>query len=229
VLNTRPSPKSRTSQRLFVVYAIAIAAMMFAGFAKNYYLRAWLGTRAIPAMVHVHGLVMTAWVVLFLTQTLLVAKRRTDFHRKLGLAGASLAIIVVGLGVYTISGSIIRQRLDTSARLYALEFVAFDGLSLLLFGGLVLMALRLRSRPQTHKRLMLVAMISLLPPAFGRFVAYFTHDHVEIIVLLLIYTSMLTCVFLDTLRNRRLHPAFAWSGALVLLTDLLAYFAQTAG
>jgi hypothetical protein len=228
-LNTRPSPKNRTSQRLFIVYAIAISAIMFAGFAKNYYLRAWLGTRTISSMVHVHGLVMTAWVVLFLTQTLLVAKRRTDLHRKLGLAGASLAIIIVGLGLYTISRSIVRQHLDTSARLYALAFLAFDGLSLLLFGGLVLMALRLRSRPQTHKRLMLMAMISLLPPAFGRFVAYFTHDHVNVIVLLLMCTSVLTCVFLDTLRNRRLHPAFAWGGTLVLLADLLTYFAQTAG
>lgn len=228
-MKTQPSPKSRTGQQLFVVYAIAIAAMIFAGFAKNYYLRAWLGTRAITAMVHVHGLVMTMWVVLFLTQTLLVEKRRTDLHRKLGLAGASLAIIIVGLGVYTILGSIMRQHLDTSARLYALEFVAFDGVSLLLFGGLVLMAMRLRSRPQTHKRLMLMAMIALLPPAFGRFVAYFTHDHVEIIVLLLMCMSVLTCVFLDRLHNRRLDPAFVWSGALVLLANMLAYFAQVAG
>jgi hypothetical protein len=226
MLNTQPSLKSDPNRWLFVASATAIAAMMFMGFAKNYYLRFWFGTRVISVMVHIHGLIMTAWVVLFLTQTLLVANRRTDLHRKLGLAGASLAIIVVGLGVYTIAGSIARQHLDTTARAYALAFVAFDGLSLLLFGGLVLTALGLRSRPQPHKRLMLMAMISLLPPAFGRFVAYFAPDNEQVIVLLLMCGSVLLCVFIDTLRNRRLHPAFAWSGVLVLLANLLTYFAQ---
>ncbi len=60
--------------------ALAIAAVMFVGFSRNYYLRAWLGTRVISFMVHVHGLVMTAWVLLFVTQTLLIAKHRVDLH-----------------------------------------------------------------------------------------------------------------------------------------------------
>jgi hypothetical protein len=114
-------------------------------------------------MVHVHGLVMTAWILLFLTQTLLIAKRRTDLHRKLGVAGAFLAIIVVVLGIYTIAGSILRRHPGTSVGSFALTFVAFDGLSLLLFGGLVVSALRVRSRPHAHKRLMLMAVVALLP------------------------------------------------------------------
>jgi hypothetical protein len=226
--NSEQSARGET-RRLFLASALAIAAIMFAGFAKNYYLRAWLGTRAITAMVHVHGAVMTAWVALFVTQTLLVARRRTDLHRKLGIIGAFLAIIVVALGVYTIDRSIVRQHLDTGMGAYALTFAAFDGASLLLFGGFVLTALRVRSRPQTHKRLMLMAMISLLPPAFGRFVAYFTHRHVIIIVLVLMTASVLLCVCIDTVRHRRLHPAFAWGGSLVLASNLLTYLAQIAG
>ncbi len=62
--------------------ALAFAAVMFVGFSRNYYLRAWLGTRVISFMVHGHGLVMTAWVVFFVTQTLLIAKHRVDLHRK---------------------------------------------------------------------------------------------------------------------------------------------------
>jgi hypothetical protein len=86
-----------------------ISTVMFVGFAKNCYLRAWIGTRPITVMVHVHGLVMTAWILLFLMQTLLIAKGRTDVHRKLGVAGAFLAFIVVALGIYTILNSISRQ------------------------------------------------------------------------------------------------------------------------
>jgi hypothetical protein len=65
-----------------------------------------------------------------------------------------------------------------------------------------------------------------LPPAFGRFVAYLTHRHVDIIVLALMTASGLLCMCIDTVRHRRLHPAFAWGGSLVLASDLLTYLAQ---
>jgi hypothetical protein len=225
-------PISRFSEnRGFLGYflsAVIISAIMFAGFAKNFYLRAWIGTRPITAMVHVHGLVMTAWILLFLTQTLLVAKGRTDLHRKLGVTGALLAVVVVALGIYTISGSILRRHPHANLNLFGLLYVAFDGLSLLLFAGLVIAALRQRLRPQIHKRLMLLALISLLPPAFGRFVAYFTRAGVEEIVLGLMCATVLSCIVADTVRHRRLHPTLLWCGALVVAVNLLTYFAQRA-
>lgn len=199
---------------------------MFAGFAKNYYLRAWIGTRPITVMVHVHGLIMTSWALLFLTQTLLISRGRSDLHRKLGIAGAVLACIVVVLGCYTIAGSIFRRLSDVSIARFADLFVAFDGLSLLLFGGLVFTALRVRLRPQTHKRLMLMAMVTLLPPAYGRFVAYFTHIGVEDTVLALMCATVGICVMIDYIRHRRLHPALGWSGALVVAVNILTHIAQ---
>ncbi len=87
----------QTIRSIYFGAAIAIAAIMFAGFARNYYLRAWIGTRVITFMVHVHGFVMTAWVVMFVTQTLLIAKHRIDLHRKLGMdACVSSCVIVDG-------------------------------------------------------------------------------------------------------------------------------------
>lgn len=225
---------TRTSQSIgnprllgYVLFALIISAITFAGFAKNFYLRAWIGTRPITAMVHVHGWFMTAWVVLFLTQTLLIAKRRSDLHRKLGIAGAFLAFVIVTLGIYTISNSIFRQHPDANLRLFSLLYVAFDGISLLLFGGLVIAALRARLSPQVHKRLMLMAMLSLLPPAYGRFVAYFTHVGIEAIVLGLMSATVLLCIAIDAVRHRRLHPTLAWCGALVIAVNILTYVAQT--
>lgn len=210
----------------YFLSALIISAIMFAGFAKNFYLRAWIGTRPITAMVHLHGWVMTAWVVLFLTQTLLIAKRRTDLHRKLGIAGALVALVIVALGIYTISNSIFRKHPDANLRLFSLLYVAFDGISLLVFGGLVLAALRVRLRPQVHKRLMLMAMLSLLPPAYGRFVAYFTNVGIEAIVLGLMSATVLLCIAIDAVRHRRLHPTLAWCGALVIAVNILTYVAQ---
>jgi len=207
--------------------ALAIAAVMFAGFSRNYYLRAWLGTRVITFMVHIHGLVMTAWVVLFVTQTFLIARHRVDFHRTLGIFGAGLAAVVVGLGVFTITHSIERQQRGADSTLFMELFVAFDGISLFVFAGLVLAGILYRRRREIHKRLMLIAMISLLPPAYGRLVANVMHDKVELLVLGMMYASALSCLLVDAWRHRRVHPAFAIGSALVIASNQLTYFAQT--
>jgi hypothetical protein len=225
---SKPRWVNSPGTRSYFLFALVLATIMFAGFAKNYYLRTWIGTRPITVMVHVHGLIMSAWVLLFLTQTLLIAKRRTDLHRKLGVGGAILAIVVVALGVFTIASSILRRHLGTSIGSFAVTFVAFDGLSLLLFGGLVATAVRVRLRPQTHKRLMLMAMVSLLPPAFGRFVAYFTRIHVIEIVLALMFATVAMCIMIDAIRHRRLHPALLWSGGLVVAVNIVTLLAQRA-
>jgi hypothetical protein len=214
--------------RTFILSALILAAIMFIGFAKNYYLRAWIGTRPITFMVHLHGLIMTAWVFLFLTQTLLIANGRVDLHRKLGIAGGILASIVVALGCYTIAASILRQLPDANMQRFTHLFLAFDGLSLLLFGGLVVTAMGVRLRPQIHKRLMLMAMVSLLPPAFGRFVAYFISVGVQGTVLMLMCITVGLCVVIDIMRRRRPHPALLWSGALVVAVNIVTYLAQMA-
>jgi hypothetical protein len=206
--------------------ALVIAAVMFVGFSRNYYLRAWLGTRVISFMVHVHGLVMTAWVVLFVTQTLLIAKHRVDLHRKLGIFGAGLAAVVLGLGVFTIIHSIERRKPDADSTLFIELFVAFDGISLLVFAGLVTAGVLYRRRREIHKRLMLIAMISLLPPAYGRLIANVSHDNVEWLVLGMMYASALSCLLVDAWRHRRVHPAFAIGVALVIASNQLTYFAQ---
>ena len=207
--------------------ALAIAGVMFVGFARNYYLRAWLGTRVISFIVHAHGLVMTAWVVLFVTQALLIAKHRVDLHRKLGIFGAGLAAVVLTLGVFTIIHSIERQKPDADSTLFMELFVAFDGISLLVFAGLVMAGVLYRRRREIHKRLMLIAMISLLPPAYGRLIANVTHDNVELLVLGMMYASALSCLLVDAWRHRRVHPAFAIGCALVIASNQLTYFAQT--
>jgi hypothetical protein len=212
--------------RLTLGYAVAITVIIFAGFARNYYLRAWLGTRAITVMVHIHGLVMTAWGLLFVTQTLRVARDRIVWHRRLGVASAGMAVVVLALGLYTIEGAIARQEPRADATLCTELFVAFDGISLLVFSCLVAFAILKRRSPEIHGRLILLAMVSLLPPAFGRLVANFTHEHVQIIVLALMYSSVLSCVLGDALRNRRLHAAMVWGGLLLLASAQLTYFAQ---
>lgn len=88
--------------------AVAAALIVFAGFARTYYLKGLFGTRSLPLLLHIHGSVMTLWFVLFLLQVRLVAAHRTDLHRRLGILGAFWALLVVVVGTTTI---IARDRL----------------------------------------------------------------------------------------------------------------------
>src|ERR1041385_4599640 len=89
------------SERLFfpgmAIFAIAI---VFAGFARTYFLRSYFQPQPLPLYLKVHGLLFTAWIGLFLVQTSLVAAGRTDIHRRLGWAGAALAAVMVPVVLY---------------------------------------------------------------------------------------------------------------------------------
>ena len=77
-------------------------------------------------------------------------------------------------------------------------------------------------------RLMVMAIVYLLPAAFGRLVAYFTRVDVSGIVLVLMCVTLGACICIDPFRHRRLHAAFACSGAPVIAIKLATYLAQTA-
>jgi hypothetical protein len=222
-------PASKLSDPRIARGLITVVITIFlTGFAKNFYLRAWLGTRPLILSAWVHGLVMTAWLVVFAAQVILVARRRLDLHRRLGQWGVWLAIVVVVVGVATI---LVRSRLMYPAATpwtSVVVFVAFDGLSLLLFGVLVSFAWRNRPRPAIHRRLMTMAMLALLPPAFGRLVAYLRHDHIEIAVVGLMTATVFIFVAVDALRSRSVQPAAWVPGLFILFVNGITYLAQIA-
>src|SRR3984885_9548734 len=62
-------------RRFFVAMACAIIVAVFAGFAPTFYLRgSFVQTRPMSVLLHVHGIVFSAWVSFFLIQTLLIAR-----------------------------------------------------------------------------------------------------------------------------------------------------------
>jgi hypothetical protein len=208
---------------------IALLLVIFiAGFAKNFYLRAWLGTRPLILTAWVHGILMTGWIVLFALQVAMAARGRLDLHRRFGRWGIGLAIAVLAVGIVTI---LVRTRLmypAAAASTSALVFVAFDGLSLLLFAALVGLAWKYRSRPALHRRLMTMAVVALLPPAFGRIVAYLRHDHIEIAVVGLMAATVVAFLVADTWRSGRLQSASWMPGLAILLVNWATYAAQVA-
>src|ERR1051326_4700673 len=99
-------------ERLFYTgMAIVVVCTVFAGFAPTYYLKSYFGAPPLMPLLHLHGTVFTSWIALFLIQNLLVAANRTPIHRRLGVVGAVIAVLLVVIGTLT---AIIRAKQGTA-------------------------------------------------------------------------------------------------------------------
>lgn len=207
------------TRRFYVGVAIAVLITVFLGFSRSYFLKAYYGTPELSLHVHIHGLVFTSWVLLFLAQTTLVATDRTDLHRKLGVGGAVLAALLLIMGTTT---AILRVKGGASSPIPGvppLSFLAVPLFDMVVFAMLIGAGLVLRNRPDTHKRLMTLGTIALTsapiarlpfvrpvgPPAFFGLTDLF-------IVAMLVY---------DLATRRKVHPATIWGGLVILASQPL--------
>src|SRR5581483_11445449 len=98
--------------------------------------------------------------------TALVAAGRTDLHRRLGWAGAIFGIGVLVLGALMTFHSVHAGYASGRPHMPSLLLNAL--MDLLLFCIFFVGGLFFRRRREIHKRLMVLAMVSLIIPAIGR-------------------------------------------------------------
>lgn len=194
--------------------AVAVALIVLVGFARTYYLKGFFGTRSLTPFVHFHGLVMSAWVALFFVQTRLIAAHRVALHRALGFLGCGLAVLVVLVAADATLQAAGREVADhRNGPFHFLLGINF--INLLAFTLLFVVAIVWRKRSDYHKRLMLLATVSLLAPAVARISLIFTHN--QYVQLAAFLVCILLCVAVDTARHRRLHPAMGWGAAFSIV------------
>ena len=89
---------ARGRNPFFVVMATAVAVTVFLGFAPSFYLRSIFNpSRNLSILLHIHGFALSAWIVLFLMQTILIARGSATRHRRLGWVMSGLAASIVAL------------------------------------------------------------------------------------------------------------------------------------
>lgn len=220
-------PARINDRRLYILAAILTPLIVLAGFARTYYLKPFFGTPDLPGrIVHLHGIVMTAWVVLFVAQISLVAKRRVRTHQRLGIVGAFLAAMIVVVGILTALYAAARGH---SPGPPALSFLIIPIGDMLIFSVLIGLALYYRRKPQVHKRLMLLAAINLLTPAIARIPLGFIINGGPLAFFGLTDLVLLVAVAFDTYKHRRLSPVFLWGSiGLILMQPLRLVLAGTA-
>jgi len=212
-------PVIRKTDRLFFSgMALASVVILFLGFLPSYFHRS-ADLPPLTPLYQLHGAVFTAWIVLLVAQTALVAQSRSDIHRKLGVAGAVLAAVVFVVGVAV--------SVETLRREGGVRFFAIPLGDIIVFGVLVGAAVLQRQQSDTHKRLMLLATISLLTAAVGRFLRQVDMGGAPN----LFYGTdvlVLALVIYDLVSRGGTHPATLWGGAMVAGLKPLLFYGATA-
>lgn len=209
--------------------SLVLLILVFLGFAPTYYLDPYFDTtiefQPMPFYLTIHAMILTMWFVGQVMQSGLIHAGRQKMHRTLGVIGAGFAAGVVITGIVATVMAIPHAEdfgIEPRARLDVL--VASNTFNLLVFATLVSLALRYRLKPQYHKRLMLIASISIIGPAvsplraLGKFLGTLLPGSISIPVPLLFWMLLIATIILyDLTISRRIHPATIWGGCMKAL------------
>ena len=202
----------------FSALAFTLVVLVVAGFAPTFYARAWFMPAApLPPLVQAHGIIGTAWVVLFALQVALVARARVQWHRRAGVLGAALTVAFVATGALLIAAFERTHGAEPRGVLYAHLFT--NGAPLAAFGLLAAAGIWQRRVAVRHKRLMSLAAVALLPPAIGRLFAPLGLAHLNLPV----YVGFaFACAGFDWLTRGRPHAISLLGGAALVAIDVAA-------
>ena len=229
------SPVLDTRRWFYVWMAGACVLIAFVGFAPTYWLQLTSGTVVGSPLLHLHALLFSAWPLYLLLQTVLAARGRVARHRAWGLLGVSLATAMVLVG-FAVADDVLVARLAAGFGDRARAFHIASTSIIVLFGIFTAAAIVSVGRPEVHKRLMLLATISILPPAIARL--FFAVSvgvgpglrpglgpprAVESVMApaLAADALILAGVIYDMRTRGRPHPAYVVGGALLLAVQVL--------
>lgn len=222
-------PVNRTLERVFFVgMAILLCVVVAIGFSPTYFRAGFIRAPLPSPILHIHGAVFTLWMALFVVQAALISAKRVAWHRSFGIVAFCLPPIMVVLGVVAALDALKRKvmigQLDP-----AVSF-AIPMLGIACFAVVIFASWRTRRKPDSHKRLILLATVGLTEAALGRFPwvqmgigpAQGAVVGLGILVLLV--------VLYDLISLHRVHKATMWAAPLTFVLGAFAVpIGMTAG
>jgi hypothetical protein len=216
--------------RYFYFYmALACVAVAFLGFAPTYWLPMASGKMPPMPVVHFHGLLFFAWTLFFAFQTWLAASGQITRHRTIGMVGVSLATAMTIFGFLVAVNAMKRSAaLGLTDEGIAFAIVPLSGI--LFFAVVVTLAIAAVRQPETHKRLMLLASISLLDAAVARWFLTFLAPPgplgpppvpVTLPPAFVAYLLLVAAMVFDWRTRGRPHPVYVYGGAALVAVKLL--------
>lgn len=221
------TPRAHAIDRwIFVFMAAWFIAIVLAGFIPDSLIKVEMvrtGQRPpFPLVLHMHAVMMGAFLLLLLAQTWLMATGRRALHMQPGIAGMLAAVAVVLVGFVLVPT--MYHQLWNSAQVAPPEAQAplqqavriWDNITLLqlriglLFPLFIAIGLHARGKEAgLHKRMMILATAIPLPAGIDR-IPWLPHTMPESPLSVDLYTllALLPMFVWDVVRNGRVHRAY---------------------
>jgi hypothetical protein len=157
-------------ERMFYLLSSALLLVIVVLGFQQFYLhgRASGGgpvTGQIMALVFLHGIAMSAWIILLVVQSALIVGGNRKLHMTLGVGGVVLAGLLVVLGLATAISSV-HYNPDAYKEIWgARRFLSLMLTDILGFGILAGIGLKNRKRPEIHRPMMFLATLFAAGPA----------------------------------------------------------------
>lgn len=221
---------ARDLTRQFYLYmAIACAAVAFLGFAPTFFVPLASGSLKAPPIIYVHAAVFFCWSLFIVLQTWLAGSGQVARHRANGLVGIAIATAMTIFGFQAAIHSM-KAAVSLGMTEQGLAFSIVPIADIAMFAvtfGLAVAAVR---RPEQHKRLMLLAAISILdapiarwfivllapPGAVGPPPVAVTLPPAFVALLLLV-----AAIVFDWRTRGRPHPVYLYGGGALVAVRLL--------
>lgn len=207
----------------YLSFGLTGLAVVALGFGVTYGVPMAQGSFSAPWFVHLHGATALSWVLILILQTQLVRTGGTPHHRRLGQLALPLALAIWASGIATAVWAAARDlsKLGTAATSGLGGTVT--GLSLFLL--LVVAAVATRRRPNWHKRLVMLATIQVLWPAFFR-LRHLLPDLAKPdiwLALVLAYSPIFVAALRDQWRFGKIHPVWLFVGPALVVEQSVEF------
>lgn len=206
-------PGRRYDHVFFATMSWLMLITVVVGFGPTYYFAGMVNAPLPSAIIHVHAIVFSSWILLLVTQTSLVSAGRVDIHRRLGIGGFVLACIMVVVGLLAATDSLVREA--GPAGRDPKFFYIIPTSDMLVFVVLIFLAFRNRANSPVHKRYIYVGTSTLLIAAIARWPFSFVHRQVAVAGLG-VYLFLLLLALYDLWSTRKIHRVTLWASALVI-------------
>ncbi|WP_411819293.1 hypothetical protein ABFZ85_10270 [Hyphococcus formosus] len=217
--------------QFYLYMSLSLLATAIIGFFNTYIQPLALGTFKGQTILHIHGAVFFGWFIFYAVQNWLVASGRTRIHREVGLLGIALATAMFFTVMITTTVRInYFEALGFGEQIRIFSWVQVGGI--LFFISLFTLAILSIRNPETHKRLMLLATISLMDAPIARILAVFLLPPPPPgfigppPVMAAVIGGLGACVFLiwavihDWRTRGRPHSVYLYGGAAFILLQL---------
>lgn len=222
--------------RFYLLITILLLVVVLLGFGRTFFLRPFfpqpghLTMESLPTGIFLHGLLMTLWYVLLITQSALVNVKKVQLHMKLGWALAAVAILLVVFAIPVMMGFAPRMLELGFLDLNNPGAVQFQNMlwtndltSIVVFISMLTIGILNRKNIPLHRTMMLFGSMAFTAPASFRMLQWVLPKYAMPGMMLIFLLFPLSVLIHDWIKTKK-FPKYSFWGFLALLFVILATF-----